>query len=299
MPLRQLTLKDKKLVDNFLSLSQHELSVYAFVNIYIWKGLFEISWAVIKKSLCIFFRDKLGCFLYLPPLSRNLKTEAAEECFRIMDKFNANPAVSRIENVQEKDLGFFRSLGFQAVNKSFDYLCRRMDLVNLTGNRFKSKRAAYNYFRKNYKFKYLAYSANYREDCLKLYQSWRRNRESAYKDKIYQGMLEDNFIALKVFLDNYKNLNCLGRIVKIDRQLKAFTFGFRLNNETFCILYEITDLKIKGLAQYIFRQFCSELKGYKYINIMDDSGLENLKKVKLSYHPQRLIPNFIIRRKNA
>jgi hypothetical protein len=64
-------------------------------------------------------------------------------------------------------------------------------------------------------------------------------------------------------------------------------------------LYEITDLSIKGLAQFIFRAFAEELKNYRYLNIMDDSGLANLKKVKLSYHPERLVPAYIARRRMA
>jgi hypothetical protein len=63
---------------------------------------------------------------------------------------------------------------------------------------------------------------------------------------------------------------------------------YEINKDTFCILYEITDLSVKGLAQFIFKEFATELTGYKYINIMDDSGLENLKKVKLSYQPEKL-----------
>ncbi len=252
---------------------------------------------IIKDSLCIFFQDKLGCFLYLPPLEKKVKREVLEECFRIMDGFNRNKEASRIENVQEKDADFYRNLGYQCLDKFCDYLCRRTYLVQLKGNRFKSKRAAYNYFIKNYQFKYLPFSGNYKADCFKLYQDWMGNRQSLYQDNIYQGMLKDNFTALKALLDNYKDLDCIGRIVRIDNQVKAFTFGFRLNKNTFCTLYEITDLNIKGLGQYIFRQFCAELKEYKYINIMDDSGLENLEKVKLSYHPVKFIPNFIIRRK--
>jgi hypothetical protein len=98
-------------------------------------------------------------------------------------------------------------------------------------------------------------------------------------------------------LDDYSGLKIVGRVVKIDKKIKALTFGFRLAEDTFCILYEITDLSIKGLAQFIFREFCRELADYKYINIMDDSGLENLKKVKLSYHPVKLVPAYIVKRK--
>ncbi len=126
-----------------------------------------------------------------------------------------------------------------------------------------------------------------------------KERQSQNQDRIYQGMLEDSRNCLKVALDNYASLGFMGRAVKIDKEIKAFTFGFRLNPDTFCILYEIADLSIKGLSQFIFRRFCSELEGYKYINIMDDSGLDNLKKVKLSYYPAKLIPAYIAKRKNA
>jgi hypothetical protein len=108
-------------------------------------------------------------------------------------------------------------------------------------------------------------------------------------------MLEDSKRCLKLMLDNYRGLSLMGRVVKINQEIKAFTFGFKLNPNTFCILYEITDLSIKGLAQFIFAEFCRELKQYKYINIMDDSGLANLKKVKLSYHPVKLVPSYIVK----
>ena len=58
--LNKLTIKDKKLFDKFFRLREHELSVYAFENIYIWQSLFDIEWAIIEDSLCVFFKDKIG-----------------------------------------------------------------------------------------------------------------------------------------------------------------------------------------------------------------------------------------------
>lgn len=294
----RLILKDKDLFDRFLRLATHELSVFAFENIYIWKYFFDIYWAIIRDNLCIFFKDKMGCFLYLPPLASSKDPGVIREVFRIMDKSNHHKDISRIENVEEKDLPFYRDLGYECIYKSADYVCKRTDLVQLKGNKFKSKRACFNYFLKHHQFEYLPFSLRHRDDCLKLYDLWMRERKSNIKDTVYQGMLGDSRICLKILLDSYQDLDFVGRIVKINKKIKAFTLGFQLNPDTFCILYEITDLTVKGLAQFIFRSICSELKDYKYINIMDDSGLENLKKVKLSYHPFRLIPNYIVKRKN-
>jgi len=123
-----------------------------------------------------------------------------------------------------------------------------------------------------------------------------QQRASNNSDRLYQGMMQDSLKSFRVLLDNFTKLNYVGRVVLVAKELRAFTFGYRINKDNFCILYEITDLTVKGLAQFIFREFCSELKDYAYINIMDDSGLESLKKVKMSYHPARLVPAYIAKR---
>jgi hypothetical protein len=138
-----------------------------------------------------------------------------------------------------------------------------------------------------------------KNDCLKLYSLWAKERKSKISDFIYHGMLEDSGISLKEALDNYYELNLKGAKVELNNIIRGFTFGFALNKETFCVLYEITDLGIKGLAQFISSKFAQELSGYKYINIMDDSGFSNLKKVKLSYHPKRMAPAYIVRKKHG
>jgi len=295
----KLTIKDKKLFDKFLALKKHELSTYTFENIYIWKGLFDIRWLIIEDSLCIFFKDKIGCFLYLAPLNKQKKPEVLKKVFAVLDKFNKNKDISRIENIEAKDVAFYKKLGFDCAIKSYDYLCKRGDLVKLEGNKFKSKRAPFNYFIKHYQFEYLPFSLNDRNGCLELYSRWMRERKTRTDNQLYIGMLQDSRGCLKNALDNYSDLELIGRVVRLNKEIKAFTFGFKLSLDTFCILYEITDLSIKGLAQFIFRSISNELKDYKYINIMDDSGLENLKKVKLSYWPLRLIPAYIVKRKDG
>jgi len=298
MKLNLLTLKDKNLFDRFLGLTTHELSAYAFQNIYIWNGLFQIYWSLIEDCLCVFFKDKIGCFLYFPPQTKRLKPEVIKEVFKIMDGFNKNKEISRIENVEEASLSFYQDLDYECAVKPGDYLCRRQDLIRLKGNKFKSKRATFNYFVKHYKFEYLVFSLKYKDGCLKLFDQWLNTRKPKNQDPLYQGMLYDSRICLRHLLHNYLDLDIVGRVVKINKSIKAFTLGFELNKNTFCILYEIVDLSVKGLSQFIFRRFSQDSGDYKYINIMDDSGLENLKKVKLSYHPVKLIPAYIVTRGN-
>ena len=299
MRLKALSLRDKKIFSRFLSLRRHMLSPYAFENIYIWKGLFKIEWAIINESLCVFFRDKTGSFLYLPPLCLRRHPDALTQAFKIMDSLNKNRQISRIENIESNELACFKRMGYFCYEKPPDYLCLRADLVNLKGVRFKSKRSSANYFTKHYQFAYLPFSGQESMGCLALYKSWMSERAKKNRDPLYQGMLRDMQGCLEILLRDCLGLDVRGAVVKIGGSIKGFTLGFKLNPATFCILYEVTDLSIKGLAQFIFRQFCSGLKGYKYINIMDDSGLDNLKETKLSYHPLRLIPAYIAVRQNG
>ncbi len=298
--MNRLTLKDKKLFNEFLSFFRHELSVYAFENIYIWGKFYNIRWAIIKDNLCVFFRDKFGCFLYLPPLSQKKDYTVIAEVFKIMDGINANKNMSRIENVEEEDIPLYRKLGYECRYKSTDYICKKEDLASLQGDKFKSKRACFNYFVKHYaNSEYVPFSLESQDACLELFELWASQRKAKLDDKIYRGMIDDSKACLNFLFDNYRGLNIVGKMVRIEGKIKAFSFGFKLNQDTFCILYEITDLSIKGLAQFIFRKFSAELKGFRYINIMDDLGLGNLKKVKLSYYPVKLIPAYIVTRKSG
>jgi len=44
--------------------------------------------------------------------------------------------------------------------------------------------------------------------------------------------------CLKILFGAYSSLNVSGRIVKIGNEIKALSFGYKLNPESFCILYE-------------------------------------------------------------
>jgi len=286
-------LNDKRLFGDFLGLSGHRLSAYSFVNIFIWRKIFDISWVLINDNLCLFFADNTGVFMYLPPLGDEISRDTLDKAFGIMDKLNRNKAVSRIENIEGNNIGFYRDSGLRCYEKPGEYLYLRRSLAELKGDHFKSKRSGANQFIKRYDFDYVQYSPERKAECLALYSEWMSGRRQACGDRVYQGMLADNLTCLEEFLAGSDELDPCGRLVLIDGKVKGFTFGFELNNETFCVLFEVTDLGIRGLSQYIFRRFCADMSGYKYINIMDDCGMEGLRRVKLSYRPQELVANYI------
>jgi hypothetical protein len=82
--------------------------------------------------------------------------------------------------------------------------------------------------------------------------------------------------------------------------MRGFTVGEKINDHTASVIIEKTDFEILGCAQFIFREFCKVLQekyNSLYINVGDDMGFENLKKVKMSYRPDKLIPKYTIYQK--
>lgn len=293
MQFKRISLRDKSVFDKFLSLRQHRLSAYTFENIFIWKRLYDIFWVKIDKNLCVFFKDKIGCFSYLPPLGKRARPFVLSKCFEVMDRYNKNTDISRVENVEESDLGFYKKLEYKIVLGGCDYICKRKSLIELKGGCFKKKRTAINSFIRNNKFRYQAYISKNKKECIILYQLWMRERKKKNQDSIYQRLLEDNFIAFKTALDYFDKSGFVGRVIKIDNKIEAVTFGYHLSSRDFVIIFEICNLKFKGIAQYIFREFCGE-QSSQNINIMDDSGIDSLKRTKLSYNPFKKEGNFII-----
>ncbi len=316
--LMPLTLKDKPLIDGILNRQDTMLSAYSFTSHYIWRDHFNFHWGIIDGYLCLFAQYGDYVYMPIPPvLSENilrspspcpsplrgegkgegfscpfLPREGILAAFNIMDKINVNKASSRIENIDESWIDPFVSAGFKIKSGESEYLYLREDMSKLKGDSYKSKRAMYNYFKKHYRYSYEPFESSHAPQCIELYNSWKKEKAQKVNDSFYNAMLEDSYPAHREAINNYKSLGLTGRVVKIDNRIGGYIFGFERNKDIFYILLEVTNPGIKGLAQFIFREICMEMEGYTCINVLGDSGLENLRRVKQSYRPLRLAPAF-------
>lgn len=272
---------------------QGSLSRYAFAPHYVWRKFFDYYWTVIDDQLCLFANQDGDYFMPILPMGTSLNEKVIHQAYAFTLEANRAKQIARIENVPSGLIPFFRQMGFHAVQKETEYLYDTDALIQLKGDRYKSKRAAYNVFVRNHTAAQLQpYQPVHLADCLALYESWQQERGARSHDDVYQAMLEDSRHSHRIGLMNYEELGLVGRVVFIDGLPKGYTFGYPLNDETFCVLFEVTDLEIKGLAQFLFREFCREQAGYRWTNTMDDSGLENLKRVKLSYRPAKQLLSY-------
>lgn len=300
MRLQPLTLNDKPLFDEYVPRTCTRLSHYAFAPLYVWKEHFQFYWTLLQNHLCVF--AKQGNDYFMPILLMPSETKSRDslnvvcEAYQFMLATNPNPHIARIENVPQEMIPFFEKNGFRATLKETEYLYETETLAGLRGDRYKQQRHSYNVFVTKYpSAKLCPYTTTDQDTCLSLYDRWCEMRSEKSDDPIYNAMLNDSRSAHRIGVSHADALGIVGRVVHIDGEIRGYTFGYPLSVETFCVLFEITDLSIKGLAQFIYREFCKELMdSYKWINALDDSGLENLKRVKRSYHPIQLIPSYNI-----
>jgi hypothetical protein len=293
MDLVPLSITDRKIFQEYLKKSPHSLSNYSFENNLIWDRLFELRRAVVNNRLCIFFQDKTGIFMNLPPLG-GLDKKTINACFEAMEEINHNKAISRIENIEEGDLGFFKKNGFRVYEKAKEYIVETADIAFFRGERFKHKRSLYNHFvREGHGAHFRDYRRQDREVVLELYQKWMKGRMEKNSDPVYQGMLVDSFEVLSRMLALSEELELSIKVVECDGSIIAFTCGFSVSPGLFCVNFEIADLEMfRGVSQFVFSEFAKTLVSYRELNIMDDSGIENIRDTKLSYRPKRVISSY-------
>ncbi len=171
---------------------------------------------------------------------------------------------------------------------SGDYIYRSEDLINLTGKKYQPKRNHISFFKKNYNWSYESMTTENLEECFNMNVEWIQSSGSLYSED-----LEKELRIIRRVFENFDALDCKGAVLRVDGRVIAFALGAQIRSDTFCVHFEKAFSDIRGAYPMINQQFvANELSGYKYIDREDDLGLENLRKAKLSYHPEIISEKF-------
>ncbi|MBI5854184.1 MAG: GNAT family N-acetyltransferase [Nitrospirae bacterium] len=314
---RPFTIADRSRLEQACESIDTALAAYALAPHLIWRDLFTYTWAEVDGHFCLFAEYVDGVYMPLPPLpaAAGRRHEAIGDrpesaplpiahcpspaalaaCFASMHEKNRGSAVSRIENVPIEWTAGFKTMGYRMTAKDPDYLYRTADLAALAGDSYKSQRAACNRVLREHRCEIGVYRPEHREACLALFRRWRQQQEARSIDGVARHMLGDAESAHREALTRPDALGLLGWVVWVDGEVLAYTFGYARSRSVFCVLLEVADRTVTGLAPFIFRECCREAaaNGFTFINTMDDSGLPYLAAAKRAYHPLRLVPSSI------
>ena len=279
--------------------SDEALAAYAFPYHFIWTASLPYWWMESHEAFFLFAHSPDGWFMPLPPLGAGPQDEAAREAFQLMQDWNGSSPVSRIENVMGPQKRVLERGGFEFRPKEGDYLYLAEALAHLAGDRYKSQRALCNRVERARAITVEPYCAHHRTGCLLLYDLWssqKRSKERQSHDSMGRLLLEDAEGAHGLVLAGPERIGLSGTVVLMENRVVAYTFGYWLTPRTWCVLLEVADRSMAGLAQWLFRDTCRTAVsgGAIAINAMDDAGLPGLREAKRAYRPTTLIENWVV-----
>jgi hypothetical protein len=316
--LKPFNINSKPVMEQYLSKLKVDVSDYTFAANYIWLANSSGFYAILNKCFCLFVMTGGELTMLLPPIGKKKYiTESMIKCFEIMNANNSSQYYARIDYVQEYMIeefaqstdevaSMFEMLEHYIVEKKLvDYIYEVDSLINLRGNSYHTKRTEINKFTKSYPDHIIESldSVKHHDEIINLFNKWVADRVKYMPKEEAEVFLEgihQERSAVKKMLKDYTALSLIGLVIYINGELKGFTVGEQINDTTASVIIEKTDFEVLGCAQYIFREFSKMLKEHynvTYINVGDDMGFENLRKVKMSSRPFKLVPKYTIYQK--
>jgi ribosomal protein S18 acetylase RimI-like enzyme len=305
--LRSVEAADRGLMTPFFSCLAEPLSDYTFSQVFTWRNSLRILWTTLHGHLCVFANGAGDLTLLMPPIGDGDSPRAMAAAFELMDDYNAAhgvPERSRVEYASEELLARTGRDGMIVQPMGTDYVYDLSRMIDLAGGDLSSKRQAKNRFLRNYEHRVEPYdSTRHMDDCRLLLQNWKSRQDGQHWEETESSSLKrrKETVATDLALTCAAELQMRGLVVYVKSNdqwsLRGFTFGELLGRDQSSITIEKTDLEIKGLAQFIFSEFCSQCWADRpLVNVGDDWGMETLAWTKMSYRPVKLLQKYALRR---
>ena len=296
--LARLTSTTEPILTPFFQAHRGRLFHHAFAPVYLWSGVLDLYWKVSAERLLLFADGDGDCFLIAPPLGSGDLVGAAAEALEIMRALNPRAPSPRIQEADETMTSQLTGHGWNTKDVQVEYVYERAALASLDGNRYEKKRQLCNRFERDHDWQWRPFRPEDLPAAMTLYRQWLARRTEAHPEVFYTAQAEASFRILYRALCEAEDFSLTARVLEAEDRLVGVTAGYPLHDgETFCILAEVSDLAIRGAAQFMYRKFCCEMDRFTCINAGSASGLPNLERVKESYRPTQrlksctLVPN--------
>lgn len=283
---------------HFFDAYSGRLSCHAFAPLAIWSGIFDIYWRVSGDRLLVFAQGDGDCFLIVPPMGGGDIRHAAAEALDIMRGLNSAGASPRIQEADDSVLSELVGDAWRLRDTHVEYLYDRAELAALPGNRYEKKRQLCNRFERDHEWRWRPFRPEDLPDAVTLYRTWLQRRCATHPEEFYVSQAEASFRTLYRALCETEPSGLYVRVLEADRRMAGIAVACPLHDgHTFSVLFEVSDLAVRGAAQFMYRELCREMLGFDLVNAGSASGLPNLERVKESYRPKArlrshtLVPN--------
>lgn len=290
-----MTCKDKATFDEFFGSRYCENAEYTFTNLYMWREMLNLQWAVEDDVLYIFSSNEEIFAAWQPIGAQDKMQDAITKILQAAEQLRGEKKFMFVvvEKIFADELEKYPHAKFNitAERDNFDYVYLAQDLINLSGRKFHGKKNHLNAFRKEYSdAKYLPITEDIIPKCREELNIWSETHKRANPDDPFIGYEQ---AAIHEIFDHFDAFKLKGGAILINDKVVAFTFGERLNSDTAVIHVEKADPNVRGIYAAINQAFVAyEWSDMIYINREEDMGIDGLRQAKESYRPIKMIEKF-------
>ena len=293
--LQPLKCTDKPIFDKFFTAHYCEISDYTFTNLFMWREMLNLRWAVEDDVLYIFSFDAENFVAWQPIGAEEKMQDAITKTLQVANENRGDRKFQFV--VVEKnfadELEKYPHAKFiiESDPDNFDYVYLSQDLINLSGRKFHGKKNHLNAFKKEYpNAEYVPITEEIIPKCRDELNIWAKIHKRENPDDPFIGYEQ---AAIHEIFDYFSYFNLKGGAILLDGKVVAFTFGEKLNSDTAVIHVEKADPNVRGIYAAINQNFVeNEWSDMIYINREEDMGIDGLRKAKESYRPVKLIEKF-------
>ena len=184
---------------------------------------------------------------------------------------------------------------FEEARDGFDYLYDIDRLADLPGKKLHAKRNHIHRFEEHYPgWSTEEIGPHNLQECIALNEDWEAAAAAAGHE---DWNAHEGCEALRRCLYHQQELGLEGLALRGNGKMLAFTMGKSLGGDTYDVFFEKAYADIQGAYPMINREFARWVREHHpeivYLNREDDMGEENLRKAKLSYHPDLLLEKYM------
>ena len=275
----------KEDIDSLLSKLPDGISEFTFLNLYIFRKIYNYTVSKYKDMLII-----EGFYKGMPFFITALGTLDADIVSEELKKGLKWSHIS--QSLLEENRAFFEKKQFQKLKEdrdNFDYVYLREDLSKLEGKELHKKKTHINKFEKTYSnIEIKELTKDNVEDAFEVLEEWKKNRKEK-DDADYEEAKE----ALNLLGEGF---SLKGVLIYIENVAIAWTLAEVLEDKnTAIVLFEKAISSYKGSYQYVNYAFASFLdEKIKYINREQDLGDEGLRQSKMTYRPIKFVKKYMV-----
>lgn len=289
LQFKQISITDKATIDRYLQRSGKRSCDYAFANLFSWKHFYRTEWC--ENGGFLIFRFHISGSektAYLEPLGDGSIENILKEIKADADALKQPLRLAALSDAfveKIKGLPILQNFHFYKNRDLANYVYNAETLRMLPGKKFHSKRNHIAKFEQLYtECKPRVLTKDDYPTVREILDKWASALTTPSLSVCMEGkMIETAF-------QNFEALGLRGTVLCANGKAAAFSFGSMVSADTFCVHVEKASDEYEGTFAKINQAMAQSLpENVKFINREEDLGILNLRKAKLSYHPDELL----------